>query len=49
MTDFDLRNEWAGEMEQLVERDWGKISDDNFQLTPQGLRFADAAAEMFLR
>jgi oxygen-independent coproporphyrinogen-3 oxidase len=49
VTDFDLRNEWAGEMEQLVERDWGKISDDNFQLTLQGLRFADSAAEMFLR
>jgi oxygen-independent coproporphyrinogen III oxidase len=48
-TTFDLRNEWAGEMEQLAGRGWGKITADNFQLTPQGLRFADSAAEMFLR
>jgi len=28
----------------------GGAGDENrFQLTPQGLRFADAAAEMFLR
>jgi oxygen-independent coproporphyrinogen-3 oxidase len=48
-TDFDLRNEWESEMEQLTERGWGKISPDNFQLTNTGLRFADSAAEMFLR
>jgi coproporphyrinogen III oxidase-like Fe-S oxidoreductase len=36
-------------MEQLAGRGWGKITADNFQLTPQGLRFADSAAEMFLR
>jgi oxygen-independent coproporphyrinogen III oxidase len=48
-TDFDLRNEWAGEMGQLTERGWGDMSPDHFRLTPQGLRFADAAAEMFLR
>jgi oxygen-independent coproporphyrinogen-3 oxidase len=49
MTQFDLHREWQGEMEQLVERGWAKISEDRFQLTHQGLRFADAAAEMFLR
>ena len=48
-TGFDLRNEWNSEMNQLAERGWGKISDDRFQLTRPGLRFADAAAEMFLR
>jgi oxygen-independent coproporphyrinogen-3 oxidase len=48
-TDFDLRHEWNSEMQQLTERGWAKISPDNFQLTPQGLRFADAAAELFLR
>jgi len=48
-TDFDLRKEWNSEMQQLAERGWGKISDDRFQLTRAGLRFADAAAEMFLR
>jgi len=48
-TDFDLRQEWNGEMNQLAERGWGKISGEGFHLTHQGLRFADAAAEMFLR
>jgi oxygen-independent coproporphyrinogen III oxidase len=48
-TNFDLRNEWNSEMNQLVERGWGKILPENFQLTPQGLRFADSAAELFLR
>ena len=48
-TNYDLRNEWAGEMGQLTERGWGNMSPDHFRLTPQGLRFADAAAEMFLR
>ncbi len=48
-TDFDLRNEWNSEMNQLAARGWGKISPENFQLTPQGLRFADSAAELFLR
>ncbi len=49
VTGFDLRNEWAGEMRQLAELGWGRIAPDRFQLTSQGLRFADAAAELFLR
>ena len=49
VTNFDLRNEWDSEMKQLVERGWGIISPDHFRLTKTGLRFADAAAEMFLR
>jgi oxygen-independent coproporphyrinogen-3 oxidase len=48
-TGFDLRREWQMEMEKLKERGWAKISNDRFHLTHQGLRFADAAAEMFLR
>jgi len=48
-TGFDLRLDWKGEMEQLVERQWGRMDDQAFRLTPEGLRFADAAAEMFLR
>jgi oxygen-independent coproporphyrinogen III oxidase len=48
-TGHDLRREWAAEMKQLAERGWGRIAPERFQLTPQGLRFADAAAEMFLR
>jgi oxygen-independent coproporphyrinogen-3 oxidase len=48
-TQFDLRREWNAEIQQLEERGWGMTAGDRFQLTPQGLRFADAAAEMFLR
>jgi coproporphyrinogen III oxidase-like Fe-S oxidoreductase len=48
-TGFDLRQEWAADMNQMVQSGWGKISPDRFQLTRQGLRFADAAAELFLR
>ncbi len=48
-TDFDLRREWGSEMEQLAGRGWGALSAEGFHLTPAGLRFADTAAEMFLR
>ncbi len=48
-TGHDLRGEWAGEMRQLVEQGWGRLGPDRFQLTPAGLRFADAAAQQFLR
>jgi oxygen-independent coproporphyrinogen-3 oxidase len=48
-TNFDLRNEWAAEMNQLAERGWASRDDEKFQLTHQGLRFADSATELFLR
>ena len=48
-TDFDLRNEWDSEMNQLAERGWATRDAEKFHLTYQGLRFADSAAEMFLR
>ena len=48
-TNFDLRSEWNSEIKNLEERGWGKVSGDSFYLTHQGLRFADAAAELFLR
>ena len=48
-TGFDLRLEWKSEMNQLIERGWGSADGAGFRLTPQGLRFADAAAELFLR
>jgi oxygen-independent coproporphyrinogen-3 oxidase len=46
---FDLRDEWDSEMNQLAERGWAARDAETFYLTPQGLRFADAAAEIFLR
>lgn len=48
-TGFDLRAEWAGNLQTLAERGWGESSSERFNLNRQGLRFADAAAEMFLR
>ena len=48
-THFDLRDEWSAEMNQLVERGWASRDAQQFRLTPQGLRFADSAAELFLR
>ena len=48
-TNFDLRDEWNSEMEKLIGQNWATRDENHFRLTPQGLRFADAAAEMFLR
>jgi oxygen-independent coproporphyrinogen-3 oxidase len=49
VTSFDLREGWSADMDQLADRGWAEISPDRFHLTRQGLRFADAAAELFLR
>jgi oxygen-independent coproporphyrinogen III oxidase len=49
VTGYDLRNEWAADMETLVARGWGVRSAERFHLTRAGLRFADGAAELFLR
>jgi len=48
-TGHDLRQEWAGDMASLTARGWGQSTPTGFQLTREGLRFADAAAELFLR
>ena len=48
-TAFDLRREWPAEMSQLTERGWAEMLPESFRLTRQGLRFADSAAELFLR
>jgi len=49
VTGLDLRQDWAADMDSLVQKGWALRASDRFQLTPQGLRFADAAAEVFLR
>jgi len=49
VTGYDLRREWAENMNQLVEQGRGRILSDRFQLTREGLRFADSAAQLFLR
>ena len=48
-TGYDLRKEWKNEMNELQQRGWGQTSYDRFHLTAEGLRFADAAGELFLR
>ena len=49
VTGHDLRAEWGAEIEQLLTREWACLDTQGFRLTSQGLRFADAAAELFLR
>src|SRR5271170_6903749 len=41
-TNFDLRDEWNSEMNQLAERGWAARDGNHFRLTRQGLRFADS-------
>lgn len=49
VTHFDLRGPWAADLERLVELGWGDRDALGFRLTGPGLRFADAAGELFLR
>lgn len=48
-TGHDLQSEWSADMDSLVQRGWASRSPERFRLTRQGIRFADAAAELFLR
>jgi oxygen-independent coproporphyrinogen-3 oxidase len=49
VTGYDLREGWRQEMEELERQEWGKTTAERFHLTRDGLRFADAAAQLFLR
>lgn len=49
ITGYDLAREWADAMRELVQKGWATITPDRLALTPLGLRFADAAAQLFLR
>ncbi len=49
VTGHDLRTEWAEDIAQLQGRGWGRMTAEGFSLTREGLRFADAAAQLFLR
>lgn len=49
VTGHDLRKAWSSEMQELAGQGLASLLPDRFQLTPHGLRFADAAAELFLR
>ncbi len=49
VTGADLREHWSEAMDALCQCGWGERTEERFRLTRTGLRFADAAAEMFLR
>jgi oxygen-independent coproporphyrinogen-3 oxidase len=48
-TGFDLTQEWAPEIQRMIQMGYGRLDDQRFQLTRQGLRFADWAGAEFLR
>lgn len=48
-TGFDLRDQWADDIQSLVQRGWATVSDERIALTSSGLRFADAAGSQFLK
>ncbi len=49
ITGHDLRHDWAESIAELLQRGWATMTPDRLALTPLGLRFADAAAQFFLR
>ncbi|MDB6057430.1 MAG: Oxygen-independent coproporphyrinogen-III oxidase-like protein [Verrucomicrobiales bacterium] len=48
-TGFDLRKEWSAEIQQMIGLGYGSLDHERFQLTRQGMRYADWAAELFLK
>lgn len=48
-TGYDLREEWNQEINNLQKLGYATIDPEYFRLTRQGLRYADWAAELFLR
>jgi oxygen-independent coproporphyrinogen III oxidase len=48
VTGYDMRAAWPSEMRELVEQGWARMDNERFQLTPAGLRFADAAGSRFI-
>lgn len=49
VTGMDLRSGWSADIKSLVDRGWGILTPNDFRLSRTGLRFADSAAECFLR
>jgi oxygen-independent coproporphyrinogen-3 oxidase len=48
-TGFDLKREWAPEIQRMIDLGYGRLDQERFHLTRQGLRFADWAGAEFLR
>ena len=49
VTGFDLRDGWRHEMQTLVTNGRAEMDEHGFRLNATGLRYADSAAENFLR
>lgn len=49
VTGFDLRGQWAEDMDFLIRCGHAEQNTTGFRLTPLGMRFADAATARFLR
>ena len=48
-TGFDLGDEWKTEIARMIGLGYASLDEKKFQLTARGLRYADWAAEQFLR
>jgi coproporphyrinogen III oxidase-like Fe-S oxidoreductase len=48
-TGFDLQGEWKSEINRMLDLGYATLDAKRFQLTRQGLRYADWAASEFLR
>jgi len=48
-TGFELQQEWKGEIGRMLDLGYGRLDAQRFQLTRQGMRYADWAAGEFLR
>jgi oxygen-independent coproporphyrinogen-3 oxidase len=48
-TGYQLVSEWKTEIKQMIDLGYAELDEERFQLTPRGLRYADWAAELFLK
>ncbi|MEO5801968.1 MAG: radical SAM family heme chaperone HemW [Verrucomicrobiota bacterium] len=48
-TGYELGHEWKTEIAHMINLGYARLDQERFQLTPQGLRYADWAAEQFLK
>lgn len=48
-TGYELAKEWSAEINQMTNLGYAQLNEQRLQLTPRGLRYADWAAELFLK
>ena len=48
-TGYELGDEWKTEIDQMIGLGYAALDEKKLQLTARGLRYADWAAEQFLR